>query len=160
MVDEKPAELGELLEILAEIVPTIDGVDLSAADAPARLEATHPFASPGMSRIRQLCEVGVRDGWLVPRVASPDVRFGRLAKDLGGYAVDCVLMEGAALGHTHPKGEINIGFAWEGEAPRFDGKPQGWLVYPPGSHHVPTVTEGKMLFVYFLPGGEVVWDQP
>ena len=83
--------------------------------------------------------------------------FGRLAKDMGGYAVDCVLMEGKALGHTHPRGEINISYDWEGE-PRFDGFEPGWVVYPPGSHHVPTVTGGKMLFVYFLPGGEVTWD--
>ena len=158
MADEVPAEKQELLEILAEIAPTIDRTDLAASNAAARLEAAHPFTSPGMRRIRELCERGVAGGWLVPREASPRVRFGRLAKDLGGYAIDCVLMEGPALGHTHPKGEINIGFAWEGEDPRFDGMPEGWVVYPPGSHHVPTVTGGKMLFVYFLPGGEVVWD--
>ena len=158
MADEMPAEQTELLEILAEIAPTIDGIDLSAPDAASRLEAAHPFESPGMRRIRELCVHGVDHGWLVPRVASPSVRFGRLAKDLNGYAVDCVLMTGPALGHTHPRGEINIGFAWEGEDPRFDGLPQGWVVYPPGSHHVPTVTGGTMLFVYFLPGGEVVWD--
>ncbi len=158
MADEMPAEKQELLEILSEIVPTISTIDLDAADAATALEAAHPFESPGMHRIRELCVRGVADGWLVPKVASPRVSFGRLAKDMGGYAVDCVLMEGPALGHTHPKGEVNIGFAWEGDDPRFDGLPQGWVVYPPGSHHVPTVTDGKMLFVYFLPGGEVVWD--
>ncbi len=159
MAEGEPDAKAELIEILSEITPTIDGVDLASDDAAERLEATHPFGSPGMTRIRDLCRAGVEEGWLVPREAGPHVRFGRLAKEVNGYAVDVVLMEGKALGHTHPRGEVNIGFAWEGD-PRFDGKPEGWVVYPPNSHHVPTVTGGKMLFVYFLPGGEVLWDPP
>ena len=147
----------ELEDILSEIVPTLDQLDLTTDEAQEALEAAHPFQSPGMRRIRELCKKGVEEGWLVPREAGPKVRFGRLVKDLDGYAVDCVLMEGDAIGHTHPRGEINIAFAWEGD-PRFDGHPEGWVVYPPGSHHVPTVTGGRMLFVYFLPGGEVEWD--
>lgn len=147
----------ELEEILGEIVPTLDQLDLAAPDCAEALEAAHPFPSPGMKRIRALCAKGIEEGWLVPREGGPRVRFGRLAKDLGGYTVDCVLIEGKALGHTHPKGEVTIGFAWEGE-PTFDGHPEGWVVYPPESHHVPTVEGGTMLFVYFLPGGEVVWD--
>jgi hypothetical protein len=98
-------------------------------------------------------------GWLCPRSAGPRVRFGRLAKDLGGYAVDAVWMDdGAGMGHTHTRGEINLCLPWSGE-PRFDGRAPGWVVFPPGSHHIPTVTGGAMLFVYFTPGGEVVWDR-
>lgn len=159
MSDEPYPARRELQSILEGFVPTIDALDLTAADAAARLETAHPFEGETMERVRALCEAGMEEGWLVPRQGGPDVRFGRLAKDLGGYSVDCVLMSGAALGHTHPKGEINIGFAWEGEDPRFDGHPAGWVVYPPGSHHVPTVTDGRMLFVYFMPGGEVEWDR-
>jgi len=159
MSDEKPAARQELETILEGYVPTIDALDLHADDAAARLEAAHPFLGDTMLRVRALCEAGIRDGWLVPREGGPKVRFGRLAKDVGGYSLDCVLMSGAAIGHTHPSGEINIAFAWEGEDPRFDGHPAGWVVYPPGSHHVPTVTDGQMLFVYFMPGGEVVWDK-
>ena len=73
-------------------------------------------------------------------------------KDLSGYSVDFVWMEGPAAGHTHTKGEINLGFAMSGK-PLFDGRPPGWVVFPPGSHHIPTVTGGEMLLVYFLPGG-------
>lgn len=147
----------ELEGILREILPTLEDIDPAAKDAAARLEAAHPFRSPGMHRIRELCRAGLDEGWLVPRSAGPDVRYGRLVKDLGGYAVDCVLMQGTALGHTHPRGEINIAFAWEGD-PRLEGQAEGWIVYAPGTHHVPTVTGGRMLFVYFLPGGEVIWD--
>lgn len=152
-----PAEQIELGEILESLLPTIDALDLAASDAAAQLEAAHPMAGETMQRVRALCATGLEAGWLAPREAGPKVRFGRFAKDMGGYAVDAVLMEGAALGHTHPRGEINIGLAWEGE-PLFDGEPAGWSVYPPGSHHVPTVTGGRMLFVYLTPGGEVIWD--
>ena len=150
----------ELDEILASMVPTLDALDLS--DAPAatyRLESDWPFDGPVMQRVFALCQVGIEEGWLAPREAGPQVRFGRLHKDLGGYAVDCVLMKGVALGHTHPRGEVTMAFGWEGE-PRFDGYAPNWVVYPAGSHHVPTVTGGRMLFAYFLPGGEVVWDRP
>ena len=70
-----------------------------------------------------------------------------------------MLMEGPAAGHTHTNGEINLGFRWSGD-PKFDGRPTGWVVFPPGSHHVPTVTGGEMLLLYFVPGGKVVWDPP
>jgi hypothetical protein len=150
----------ELEQILRDVARTLSGLDLSAPDVAQRLEAAHPLKSPGMRRVREICELGVEDGWLVPREASPTCRFGRLVKDLDGYAVDCVLMSGQALGHTHPQGEVNIALAWEGDDPRFDGHPPGWVVFPPGSHHVPTVTGGTMLFVYLLPGGEVLWDRP
>jgi hypothetical protein len=150
----------ELEQILRDVTVTLSSLDLSAPDVAARLESAHPMQSPGMKRVRAICVEGVRDGWLVPREAGPACRFGRLAKDLDGYAVDCVLMSGKALGHTHPRGEVNIAFAWEGEDPRFDGHPAGWVVFPPGSHHVPTVTGGTMLFVYLLPGGDVLWDKP
>ena len=64
-----------------------------------------------------------------------------------------------AAGHTHTNGEINLGFAVKGD-PKFDGRPAGWVVFPPGSHHIPTVTGGEMLLVYFLPVGKVAWDPP
>jgi len=70
--------------------------------------------------------------------------------------VDLVWMTGPGINHRHPKGEINLCFAVEGAA-RFDGQPEGWVVFPPGSQHVPTVTGGRMLIVYFLPSGAVEW---
>ena len=94
-------------------------------------------------------------GRVAPEREGPDARIDEMCENPPDPGV---LMEGQAVGHTHPKGEINICFAWAGEDPRFDGHPAGWVVFPPGSHHVPTVTGGQMLFVYFMPGGEVVWD--
>jgi hypothetical protein len=38
---------------------------------------------------------------------------------------------------------------------RFDGRGAGWTVYPPGSAHRPTVTEGRALVLYMLPEGKI-----
>lgn len=156
----RPPEALALESALRGLLPEIDAVGAAGGmAAAATLNQRLPFTGPVVQGIRALCSQGVEAGWLLPREAGPRVRFGRLAKDLGGYAVDCVWMkDGAGMGHTHPQGEINMCFAWEG-TPRFDGHPPGWVVFPPGSHHVPTVTGGTMLFVYFTPGGAVVWDK-
>lgn len=155
-----PAEQAGLLGELERLLPAIRAANpVSPRDAERALEAAVPARSLRAQRILALAKAGVRDGWLLPKSAGPSVRFGRLAKDLGGYSVDFVLMEGPAAGHTHTNGEINLGFAWSG-APKFDGHPPGWVVFPPGSHHVPKVTGGEMLLAYFLPGGKVVWDPP
>ena len=157
---QKPTARDELTSCLENLLPAVDAVDASDPEgAMAQLSASRPFDGAAVTRIRDLCQLGLEEGWLVPREAGPRVKFGRLAKDMGGYAVDTVLMEnGAGLGHTHTRGEINMCFPIAGE-PLFDGHPPGWVVFPPGSHHVPTVTGGTMLFVYFTPGGEVVWDR-
>ena len=149
-----------LLRDLALLLPDIDAIDpANGMDAAAELERRQPFDGELVRGIRARCKKGLADGWLAPRAAGPKVKFGRLEKDLGGYAIDCVWMDnGAGMGHTHTKGEINMCFAWGGE-PRFDGHPPGWVVFAPGSHHVPTVTGGTMLFLYFTPEGAVVWDK-
>jgi hypothetical protein len=38
--------------------------------------------------------------------------------------------------------------AWEDA---FDGKPNGWRVYPPGSSHRPTTAGGEAYILYLLP---------
>lgn len=160
MTDQMPTPQEELEQRLRALLPTIDGIDAADGDLAAEmLNAALPFEGPEVVRIRELCQVGIDEGWLLPKEAGSKVKFGRVAKDLGGYAVDAVLMDDAAgLGHTHSKGEINMCFGWEGD-PRFDGYEPGWVVFPPGSHHVPTVEGGTMLFIYFTPGGAVVWDK-
>ena len=153
-----PVEQKGLLAELAAIAPMLAQANVAAPrEAEAFLAKKLPTNSPRAGRIEALARAGVRDGWLLTRAAGPKVRFGRLAKDLGGFSVDAVLMEGPAAGHTHTGGEINLGFCWSG-APKFDDHPTGWVVFPPGSHHVPTVTGGEMLLIYFVPGGKVVWD--
>ncbi len=88
-----------------------------------------------------------------------DIRYSRLSKpdaSTRDFSIDFVWMTGPGINHRHPQGEINLCYAVEGD-PRFDGQPEGWVVFPPGSAHVPTVTGGRMLIVYFLPQGAVEW---
>ena len=39
--------------------------------------------------------------------------------------------------------------------PKFDGFPEGWYVYGPGSDHHPTVEGGDAYVLYLLPGGAI-----
>lgn len=148
-----------LLDALRGFLPALDAMDAADPEgSAAALNAQYPFDGAAVASVREMCDAGLADGWLVPREAGPDVQFGRLAKDLGGYAVDAVVMKAArGRGHTHPQGEFNMCFPLEGQ-PRFDGRPPGWVVCGAGTHHIPTVTGGTMLFLYFTPGGDVVWD--
>jgi hypothetical protein len=122
----------------------------------AELDRAFPLEGPLLQEVRALVEAGLRDGWLCPKEAG-GVRFGRPLKPgeaAHGLSLDAVRMDGAGPGHVHPRGEFDLCFALEG-APRFDGHPPGWVVYPPGSWHVPTVQGGAMAILYFLPGGEI-----
>jgi hypothetical protein len=159
MSDQKAPAHVALEEALSALVPAVDAAAaLSPEAGMAHLNTDVPFDGAQVGAILDLCKQGLADGWLTPRAAGSKIQFGRLAKDLGGYAVDAVVMDNAAgMGHTHTRGEFNMCFALEGE-PRFDGHPPGWVVFGHESHHIPTVTGGKMLFLYFTPGGEVVWD--
>lgn len=135
---------------------TLDVRDPAAAER--SLNAAFPTSSPLLRDLRALCTRGVAEGWLCTREGA-GTRFSRVAKPASAtheFSVDVVLMSGPGIDHVHPLGEIDLGFATRGEA-RFDGRPEGWIVYPPGSRHVPTVTGGEMFLLYFLPQGKVEW---
>jgi len=123
--------------------------------ARAILERDAAPAGKTVQAVRTTALEGARAGWLLPKEAG-GVRFGRVAKDLDGFSVDAVWSAGAGPRHRHPRGEIDLLFAVEGE-PRFDGNAPGWAVYAPGSEHVPGVLGGTMLILYFLPGGAIDW---
>jgi hypothetical protein len=55
---------------------------------------------------------------------------------------------------VHPLGEIDLVMPID-ESARFDGSPAGWVVYPPGSAHRPTVSHGRSLVLYLLPEGRI-----
>lgn len=154
-----PADQVRLLGELESLLLPLAKCDLAhPAAAEATLERFAPFHSPHMTRIEALARKGAAEGWLLTKSAGPKVHFGRFLKDFGGYSVDFVWMEGPAAGHTHTSGEVNLCFAMRG-TPLFDGRPPGWVVFAPGSHHIPTVVGGEMLIVYFVPGGTVAWDK-
>ena len=86
------------------------------------------------------------------------IKYGRVVKPgpaTHGYSVDVVEMDDVAGGHhRHPNGEIDLIMPIDATA-AFDGRGAGWLVYGPGTAHVPTVTGGKAWVLYLLPQGAI-----
>ena len=128
--------------------------------AAARAALHRAFApeGPAGQALRDALLAAVQAGAICDR-GKGEIRYSRLARPDAtphDLSVDFVWMAGPGIRHRHPRGEVNLCFAVEG-SPRFDDQPEGWVVFPPDSAHVPTVTGGRMLIVYFLPGGAVEW---
>ena len=121
------------------------------------LNRDHGAGSATYAAIKRGCVAGVADGWLCKHEGG-GIRYGRVFKpadDLHGFSVDVVDMKDiAGPHHRHPLGEIDLLMPIEGEA-LFDGRPAGWVVYPPGSAHHPTVSQGRALVLYLLPQGSI-----
>ena len=121
------------------------------------LNATYPADGEVFAQVRAVCQAGVGDGWLCQREAG-GIRFGRVFKPdlaLQGFSVDVVSMtDVVGPYHVHPNGEIDLIMPLDAHA-RFDSHGAGWLVYPPGSAHPPTVAGGTALVLYLLPAGAI-----
>ncbi|WP_332750077.1 DUF4863 family protein [Hydrogenophaga sp.] len=143
-------------ENIAELTVQLAGRPLDAS-LQAWLNAEHGTGSITYERLKQACETGVAEGWLCDREGG-GIRYGRIFKpsaDLHGFSVDVVDMKDiAGPHHSHPNGEIDLIMPIEGDA-QFDGHPAGWMVYPPGSAHRPTVSSGRALVLYLLPEGRI-----
>jgi hypothetical protein len=141
---------------IAVLTAQLKGRPLDAA-LDAWLNAEHGPASATYRRLKAGCEAGVAAGWLCKHEGG-GIRYGRIfkpAEDLGGFSVDVVDMQDiAGPHHAHPNGEIDLLMPLQGQA-LFDGRPAGWLVYPPGSAHHPTVSQGRALVLYLLPEGSI-----
>ena len=150
-------DLKAFADLVAPLADMLAGVSLDdPARAATRIEELAPFEGDLVQGVRDAMFAGADAGWLLPKDAG-GVRFGRVAKDLHGLSVDAVWMDSApGPRHVHPRGEIDLLFGESG-TPRFDGHPPGWAVYGAGSEHVPAVTGGSMLILYFLPGGAIEW---
>lgn len=103
------------------------------------------------------CQRSIAAGWMCNREAN-GIKYGRVIKHspvTHGFSVDVVDMQPlAGPHHVHPNGEIDLIMPLEPGA-EFDGRGAGWLVYGPGSAHSPTVTGGRALVLYLLPGGAI-----
>lgn len=141
---------------LADLTAQIAGRPLDA-DLDAWLNRELGPASATYHCLKASCEAGVAAGWLCNREGG-GIRYGRIFKpadDLHGFSVDVVDMANVTgPHHVHPNGEIDLVMPLEGDA-RFDGRPAGWLVYPPGSAHPPAVSGGRALVLYLLPQGQI-----
>ena len=143
-------------ELLAGLTREIAGRPLDA-QLDAWLNAQHGAGSENFERLRAACIEGVAAGWLCEREGG-GIRYGRVFKAedaLHRFSVDVVDMRDiAGPHHSHPNGEIDLIMPIEGEA-QFDGRAAGWCVYPPGSAHFPTVSQGRALVLYLLPEGKI-----
>jgi hypothetical protein len=143
-------------ELLNSLRPVLQVLKNLEAGRPA--QAAEVLLAQDHSAIIAAAKAAAAEGWLVNREAGPHVRFGRLAKatpESLDFSIDAVIMDGPAPGpHTHLSGEFDLCIPLEGQ-PRFDGHAETWVVYAPGSRHIPTVTGGKMLILYFVPGGQI-----
>lgn len=146
-------------DALTPLLATVARLDLSRPEqAEAELSRAHPPAS--LAHVERLLKEAQAEGWLTPKRATPELTFGRLAKaspETYGLSIDVVDMAGEGGAHVHPNGEVSLCFVQSGD-PRFCDRPAGWVVVPPGSFHVPTVTGGRMLITYFLPGGAIAFQ--
>jgi len=152
-----------LIEAIQPICARIRSLDLYKNDCKEILDTEFPLHR--LSHIRTLVQQGLEEGWLCPR-GGGDLSYGRLQKstspailgvdtvDMNGIEKDCL-----GPGHEHPNGEIDLCFNISGN-PNFDGHPEGWTVYPPKSWHIPTVTNGRMAILYFLPQGAIRFGPP
>ena len=141
---------------IAELTDQLAGKELNQ-ELQDWLNVEHGVGSVTYEKLEQECRQGVAEGWLCQHEAG-GIRYGRVFKpadDLQGFSVDVVDMNDVVgPHHSHPNGEIDLVMPMEGEA-LFDNHPAGWVVYPPGSAHHPTVTEGRALVMYLLPDGSI-----
>ena len=121
------------------------------------LNTTYPLGGPDFTALQTLSAACAEDGSVKMREAG-GIHFGRVTKpgtQTRHFSVDLVRMNRVqGPHHIHTSGEIGAILPLEG-AVEFDGFKPGWYVYPAGSDHHPTVTNGEAYVLYFLPDGAI-----
>ncbi|MXO73004.1 4-hydroxylaminobenzoate lyase [Alteraurantiacibacter buctensis] len=153
---ERPQTPEGFVTHLGVVTDAIAGAPLDDA-LQARLNRDFPADGAWHADAREWVLRGCEEGWLCGREAG-GIKFGRAVpagEALAGMSVDVVEMtEIVGPHHAHPNGEIDLVIPIDLGA-AFDGQGAGWKVYGPGSAHHPTVTGGKALVLYLLPGGAI-----
>jgi len=149
----------QLQQLLAPVARLAQGRALDAT-LQGELNLKFPPESEQFQRIRGVCHAGIAAGWLC-REGDAKRRFGRIfeaGEETHGFSVDVVdITDLVGNHHRHPTGEIDMIMPVDPEA-RFDDHGAGWLLYPPGSGHRPTVSGGRALILYLLPEGKIEWS--
>ena len=152
------SDLKSLLEPISRFVPELDLSDAAAAEA--ALNDRFPADSAEVSAIREAAFAALAAGEIADR-GEPGMKGGRLSKPAatpGGASIDVVYMsDSAGPAHTHTKGEVCLCFG-ESDSATFENRGETWIVMPAGSRHEPTVRDGSMLILYWLPEGAVEWN--
>ena len=146
----------EFTSLMTGVTARIEGRALDAV-LEATLNREYVAGGDAFRTIVDACRAGIAAGWMCSREHA-GIKYGRVVKPgpaTQGYSVDVVEMDDVAGGHhRHPNGEIDLVMPVDAAA-KFDGRGAGWLVYGPGTAHVPTVTGGKAWVLYLLPGGAI-----
>lgn len=154
------ANLDVFKKKIGALVSAIRGNQL---DSSLELYLQQHYAPDGATfkALRQICESAIKEGWMCEREAG-GIRYGRVLKpsdELQGFSVDVVMMRNIkGPHHRHPLGEIDMIMPLTAGA-EFDGKGEGWCVYPENSAHRPTVTGGDAIILYLLPQGAIEFTQ-
>ena len=152
------SDLKTLLEPISRFVPELDLAD--AAGAEAALNERFPAGSAEIAAIRESAFAALAAGEIAER-GEAGMKWGRLSKPQdtpGGASIDAVHMsDSSGPAHTHTKGEVCLCFG-ESDGATFEGRGDTWIVMPAGSRHEPTVKNGSMLILYWLPEGAVEWN--
>ncbi len=148
--------LQRLREVLKPVIDTVHDSRWDGALAGTLNEAFGP-GTETFSAIGEACRSGIEDGWM--GIEGDDRRKGGRVLEPGpathDLSVDVVeIADIIGPHHRHPGGEVCAVLPVT-EGARFDGKPQGWCVYPPGSAHWPSATGGRVRVMFFLPGGAI-----
>ena len=143
-------------EAVATITQRIVGRNIDS-DLQPFLNENFPPGGEAFDDLATLCRQGIDEGWLCDREHG-GIRFGRIIPPgpaSNDFSVDVVEMQDiVGPYHGHPNGEIDMIIPESVDA-KFDGHGQGWMVYGVDSAHHPTVTDGKAIVLYLLPGGEI-----
>jgi len=146
----------EFSVVLAPVTEIAGGQPFDAA-LQARLDLDFGAGSAWFAQMFSACREAIAAGWMCNREAG-GIRYGRVLKPgaaTHGLSVDVVDMNDVrGPHHRHPNGEADLILPIDARA-QFDGHGGGWLVYPPGSAHFPTVSGGRALVLYLLPGGAI-----
>ena len=148
----------QFLETVSTIAERIGDRPLDDTLA-AYLNSEFPVDGETFSALKSLCAEGEAEGWLMAREAG-GIKFGRAVKpgaEARNFSVDVVRMKDVkGPHHVHTTGEIGAVMPISG-SPKFDGFPEGWYVYGPGSDHHPTVRGGDAYVLYLLPDGAIAF---
>jgi len=143
----------------AVMAPVIDAVAGKPVDGSleSTLNRAFPADGPVVGAIEKACHEAIEAGWMCAR-GKPGRKYGRVieatpaSRDLSVDVVDLVDIVGPH--HVHPNGEVCLVLPVT-PAAKFMGNGRGWCCYGAGSDHHPTVSGGRALVLYLLPGGKI-----
>lgn len=152
-MDEKRERLLDLLSPVVAEISTSPWTDALAQ----RLNDSYPPGSELFEALKKTCGDGVAAGWMGlegteerkgARVVEPGARTNDMSIDV------VQLIDFTGPHHRHPNGEVCAVMPEQANG-SFDGNPEGWAVYSPGSEHWPAGAGGRVHVLFFLPEGAI-----